>query len=108
MEKRIRDVKGPLVVHPLFVRTDRRIEGLVFITLLALLVRAILERTCQQRGITCSSQRLFRGFATLQAIDLLWRDGSCQRRAAEMSPFQAEVMQALGWPTPERYAELTP
>ena len=38
VEKRFRDVKGPLRVHPLFVRTDRRIEGLVFITLLALLV----------------------------------------------------------------------
>jgi len=37
VEKRFPTVKGPLVVHPLFVRTDHRIEGLVFITLLALL-----------------------------------------------------------------------
>ncbi|RLC85305.1 MAG: transposase, partial [Chloroflexi bacterium] len=47
VEKRVRVVKGPLLVRPLFVRTDRRIEGLVFITLLALLVRAILERACR-------------------------------------------------------------
>jgi len=95
------------VVHPLFVRTDRRIEGLVFITLLALLVRAILERTSRQRGLTWSGRRLFRGFAPLQAIEVLWCDGSRQRRAAEMSPFQAEVMRALAWPTPEGYARLT-
>lgn len=108
VEKRFRDIKGPLVVHPLFVRTDRRIEGLVFITLLALLVRAILERTCRRQGVTVSGQRLSRGFASLQAVDVLWNDGSRQRRAAEMSPFQAEVIRALSWPTPERYAGLTP
>ncbi len=108
VEKRFRDVKGPLVVHPLLVRTDRRIEGLVFITLLALLVWAILERTCRQRGLPWSGRRLFRGLAPLQAIDVFWRDGRRQRQAAEMSPFQAEVMQALGWPTPERYAGLCP
>jgi transposase len=92
VEKRIRDAKGPLVVHPLFVRTDRRIEGLVFITLLALLVRAILERTCRRRGLALSSQRLFQGFAHLQAVDVVWSDGSRQRRAAEMSPFQANTV----------------
>lgn len=108
VEKRIGDVKGPLVVHPLFVRTDRRIEGLVFITLLALLVRAILERACRQRGLALSGRRLFRGFAPLQAVDVVWSDGSRQRRAAEMSVFQAQVLDALGWPAPERYAGLTP
>jgi hypothetical protein len=108
VEKRIREVKGPLAVQPLFVRTDRRIEGLVFITLLALLVRAILERTGRQRGLALPSQRLFQEFAHLQAVDVVWSDGSRQRRAAEMSPLQAEVIQALGWPAPEHYAALTP
>ncbi len=107
MEKRIGDVKGPLLVHPLFVRTDRRIEGLVFITLLAFLVRAILERACRQRGLVLSGERLLRGFAPLQAVDVVWSDDSRQRRAAEMSVFQAQVLATLGWPAPERYAGLT-
>jgi len=108
VERRIRDAKGLLVMHPLFVRTDRRIEGLVFITLLALLVRAILERTCRQRGLVLSSQRLFQGFANLQAVDVVWSDGSRQRLAAELSAFQAAVIHTLGWPAPEHYAGLTP
>jgi len=108
VEKRFRTVKGPLLVHPLFVRTDRRIEGLVFITLLALLVRAILERACRQRGLGVTAERLFQGFASLQAADLTWSDGSLQRRASEMTPFQAGVLNTLGWPTPEAYARLTP
>lgn len=108
VEKRVRVVKGPLLVRPLFVRTDRRIEGLVFITLLALLVRAILERACRQHGLQVTAEKLFRGFVHLQAVDLEWADGSLQRRAAEMTAFQAEVLSTLGWPTAEVYACLTP
>lgn len=108
VEKRFRVVKGPLLVHPLFVRTDRRIEGLVLITLLALLVRAILERLCRQRGLPVTAERLFQEFATLQAVDLTWADGSRQRRASEMTAFQAQVLNTLGWPGPETYAHLNP
>ena len=107
-EKRFRVVKGPLPVRPLFVRTDERIEGLVFITLLSLLVWAILERACRRQGLTVTTERLFREFAALQAVDLRWADGSLQRRASEMTPFQAEVLSTLGWPLPETYARLTP
>ena len=106
VEKRFRTVKGPLVVHPLFVRSDQRIEGLVFITLLALLVRAILERFCRQHDLALTADRLFDRFAHLQAVDLTWADGSRQRRAAQMSEFQGQVLTALGWPLPDTYAHL--
>jgi len=108
VEKRFRVVKGPLLVHPLFVRTDRRIEGLVFVTLLALLVQAILERLCRQQGWAMTAERLFQEFATLQAVDLTWADGSRQRRASEMTVFQSQVLRALGWPEPDTYARLDP
>ena len=106
IEKRFRAVKGPLLVHPLFVRTDRRVAGLVFITLVALLVRAILERLCRQHDLPLSADRLLRGFATLQAVDVTWADGSIQRRAAEMSALQTHVLATLGWPLPHTYAQL--
>jgi transposase len=108
VEKRFRVVKGPLLVRPLFVRSDRRIEGLVFVTLLALLVRAILERACRQQGHSLTAERLFGGFANLQAVDLTWADGSLQRRTSEMSAFQSEILDALGWPPAKAYARLAP
>jgi transposase len=108
VEKRFRTVKGPLLVRPLFVRNDQRIEGLVFITLLALLTRAILERLCRQHGLQITAQRLFRAFTALQAVDLVWRDGSIQRRASEMTTFQEQVIETLGWFPPQTYACLTP
>jgi len=107
VEKRFRAIKGPLLIHPLFVRSDRRIEGLIFISLVALLVRAILERVCRQRGISMTADRLFRTFSSLQAVDLVWSDGSVQRRAAEMTNSQAQVLHTLDWPAPATYAQPT-
>jgi len=107
VEKRFRTVKGPLMVHPLFVRSDQRIEGLVFITLLALLVRAIVEREGRRHGLTLTANRLWRGFASLQAVDIVWRDSQQQRRAADMTPFQQEVLQTLAWPPAAAYAALS-
>ena len=108
VEKRFRTVKGPLLVRPLFVRSDQRIESLVFITLLALLVRAVLERACRSQGLSFTADRMFQGFATLQVVDVLWADGSRQRQAAEMNPFQTQAMDVLGFPSPETYACLSP
>jgi hypothetical protein len=107
VEKRFRVVKGPLLVRPLFVHSDRRVEGLVFVTLLALLVRAILERTCRQQGLELTAHKLFSAFEHLQAVDLVWQDGSTQRRASEMPPFQKQVLETLDWPAPQVYASLT-
>lgn len=108
IEKRFRAAKGPLMVHPLLVHSDQRIEGLVFVTLLALLVRAILERACRQRGLVVTAERLFQEFGSLQAVDLIWADGSRQRLASETTPFQAEVLRTLGWPGTGAYASLSP
>jgi hypothetical protein len=107
VEKRFGTVKGPLLVHPLFVRTDRRIEGLIFITLLGLLVRAVLERACLKGGLKLTADGLFQGFDSLQAVDVIWADGRLERRATETSAFQEEVLGALGWSTPEAYTRLS-
>lgn len=103
VEKRFRTTKGPLRVHPLFVRSDARIEGLVLVTMLAVLVRAILERVCRQQGLDVTADRVLAEFASLQAIDLRWVDGSGERRAAAMTVFQSQVVETLGWPRPDAY-----
>jgi len=108
VEKRFRSAKGPLQVRPLFVRSDQRIEGLVAITLLALLTGALLERACRQQGLSLTMERLIREFASLQAVDVTWTDGRRQRMLAEVSAQQNEILTALNWPHPKRYAVNAP
>ena len=54
-----------------------------------------------------TADRLFRAFSFLQAVDLVWSDGSVQRQAAEMTDSQAQVLHTLDWPAPETYTQST-
>jgi hypothetical protein len=105
VEKRFGMVKGPLRVHPLFVHTDQRIEATVFLTLLALLVRAILEQVARQKGLARTAAQLYRPLATLQAIDLVWADGDRLRQVADLTDTQQQLLQALGWTNLDAYVQ---
>ncbi|MBI4673637.1 MAG: hypothetical protein HY741_18455 [Chloroflexi bacterium] len=99
-------MKGPLAVRPVFLHTDARIEGLVFVTMVALLVRALLALQCQHAGVKLSVDRVLAEFAAWSAIDLRLTDGTHVRQVAEPTALQAQVMAGLGVPSCERY--LTP
>ena len=103
VEKRFRAIKGPLLVHPLFVHRDQRIEGLVWISLLALLVRALLEQQAQQHGLAATADRLCQRSAPLQAVDITWANGQVERRSIEVTPDQTALLHTLGCPQPTVY-----
>lgn len=105
-EKQFRAVKGPLAVRPVFLHNDRRIEGVVFITMVALLVRALLTLRCREAGLKVTADRLLAEFAPWSVIDLTLADGTHLRDIAAPTDFQAQVMAALGVQACESY--LTP
>jgi hypothetical protein len=102
-EKQFRTWKGPVAVRPVFLHTDQRIEGLVFITLVALLVRALLRLRCQQAGLKLSPDRVLAEFAPWSVVDLTLSDGAHVRQVAAPTDLQAQVMTALGVSAYERY-----
>ena len=107
-EKQFQVLKSPLAVRPVFLHTDRRIEGLVFVTLVALLVRSLLSLQCQQAELNVSIDRVLTEFAPWSVVELALTDGSQVRQVATPTEFEAEVMTRLGVPACERYlASLT-
>jgi transposase len=102
-EKQFRTWKGPVAVRPVFLHTDERIEGLVLITLVALLVRALLRLRCQQAGLKLSPDRVLAEFAPWSVVDLTLMDGTHVRQVALPTDFQAQVMTALGVPAYDHY-----
>lgn len=58
VEKCFQSAKWPSQVRPLLVHSDRHLEGLMAITLLAPLSGALLERACRQRGLILTMERL--------------------------------------------------
>jgi hypothetical protein len=104
VEKVYRTTKGPLRVRPVFLRTDERIEGLVLFTMLALLVRSILALQCRRAGLSFTADRVLAEFASLDAIDSTFCDGSQRRVIGDLSAEQEQILAALQVPSVARYA----
>jgi transposase len=109
VEKANRTLKGPLSVRPLYLHSDQRIESLVFIILLALLVRVLLQVRCRRTGLSLSDQRVLAAFTPLAATELTFVDGSRFCQLGHLTPFQRQVLATLQFPSPSRYlTELHP
>ncbi len=108
VEKAMAGVKGPLQVRPVFLHTDARIEVLVFLNLVALLVRAILALRLQRVGLSYSVDRVLFEFTPLTAVYQLFADGSQVAQLGLLTACQQEVLAALHLPAVSRYVTSSP
>lgn len=100
VEVRIRNFKSTLRVRPLFLQSDERIASLVFVNVLALMVYSILEVLARRRGMTAmTARRLLEGFEFLAMVTIYFEDGEVSM-VEELSPWQREVIERLGFPMP--------
>ncbi|MCP4541480.1 MAG: IS1634 family transposase [Chloroflexi bacterium] len=101
-EHRFSILKGPVPLRPIHLRTDRRITALVFLTMLALLVYAILEWLIRQS--TAQRKRPWTGRAILETFEdfaltvLLFPDGSVAWLPPPFSETQQTLWDALHLP----------
>jgi hypothetical protein len=104
-EKRFALVKGPLAVRPVYVHKEERILGLVFCTMVALLLFALLELLLRRAGLTLSGQQFFAACVPLSLVILQLHDGSALRRITGLPPPLAVLLQAQNWPAVPSYAQ---
>lgn len=105
VEKGNRILKGPLRVRPLYLQSDQRIESLIFVSLLALLLRALLELHCRRAGLNYTADRVLCEFEPIYATDQLFVDGSRLTQLGQISSFQQRVLDRLDLPAPTRYLQ---
>lgn len=108
VEKAVAGVKGPLQVRPVFLHTDERIEVLVFLNLVALLVRAILAMHLQRASLSYSVDRVLFEFAPLTAVYQHFTDGSQAAQLGLLTAAQQEILTALHLPAVSRYVTTWP
>lgn len=107
-EKRFALVKGPLAVRPVYVHKEERILGLVFCTMVALLLFALLELLLRRAGLPLSGRQFFAACASLSLVILQLRDGSYLRQITGLPPPLAALLQAQQWPAVPSYAQPAP
>lgn len=102
-EKRFATLKGPLAVRPVYLHQEAHIQALVFCTMVALLVFALLELKIHRVQLDLSGHALIAQFASLTVLVLVFQDGSVLRRLAGLSPPLADLLQTLRVPPADRY-----
>lgn len=72
------------------MQTETRIQGLVFLTLVALLIVSLVELELARIHRPQTARAALDTFAALGAVDLVFRDKSWIRRLSNFSPHQAK------------------
>jgi hypothetical protein len=97
-EKRFALVKGPLAVRPVYVHKQGRILGLVFCTMVALLLYSLLELLLRRAEVPLSGQQFIAACAPVALVILQLHDGTALRQVSGLPPPLATLLQAHDWP----------
>lgn len=112
VERRIRDVKGPLAVAPMYLEKPERMGGLLQILMWSLMVLALMERAVRRSlkgkpmyglypenrpSSAPTAKTILDRFATL-CIVIVKEQGESQRRLADLTPVQRTLLKYMGIP----------
>lgn len=97
--------KSDLLVSPIFLHKDERIEGMLLINMLALLTYSLLERQLRQEGLNLTLRRLINRIESLSITETYCWDGSVMQRLTPIDEEQrilllvlAKILKELRWP----------
>lgn len=98
IEWRIRTLKKHLKVRPVFLHKEERIKGLVFITMLALMIYSLLERFARQSGLALTARTLSEYFQEVRVIEhhLSDQKKTVIRTLEDMKAEQNHILKKLG------------
>lgn len=92
----MRYLKSHLKVRPVFLKSSLRIEGLAFITNLALTVYCFLEHLLKKAGVDESVRELFLDYEYIAITKAKLPDGTEVSHVENALPFHYRALQKLG------------
>jgi transposase len=105
VEKCFRICKSDLLVSPIFLHKDVRIEGMLLINMLALLTYRLLERQLRKEGLHLTLRHLIYQLESLSITETYFRDGSLMQRLTPVNEEQrllllvlTKILKELRWP----------
>jgi transposase len=104
IEWRIRSLKKHLKVRPLFLHKEERIKGLVFITILALMVYSLLERLARQHSLKVTARNLLELFSDVRVVHFRPdHTSSTLAKIEDLTPEQTLALDFLRLPHPKNH-----
>ena len=100
VEEAFRALKSELGLRPVYHRLDRRLEGHLFITVLAYHLLAAIQRQLKQKGLSHRWQTIRSRLATQMRVTVSLTNEQKERlylrQTTDPEPFHLEVYRALG------------
>ncbi len=96
IETRMRYLKSQLKVRPVLLESALRIEGVAFVTNLALVAYCLLEHMLKKAGIDESVRELFLNFEDIALTKAKLPDGTEVSHVENALPFHYRTLQNLG------------
>lgn len=96
IEKRFQVTKQVLLVRPIYLHKDERIEAMLLVNMIALLVYSLVERRCRRNGLQITARQLLYEFAPLHVIETRCWDGSVLYRCMPLTPRQQDILRRMG------------
>ena len=96
VEKRFQVTKQVLLVRPIYLHKDERIEAMLLVNMIALLVYSLAERRCRRNGLHITGRQLLYEFAPLHVIETHCWDGSVLYRCMPLTPRQQDILRRMG------------
>jgi transposase len=112
VERRIRNLKGPLALAPMYLEKPERMSGLLLILMWALMVMALMERAVrhslkgkpmyglypENRPSAAPTAKLILDCFSTLCVVLIKDRGTTSRRLADLSDVQRELLRYMGIP----------
>jgi transposase len=96
VEKRVSHLKGPVAVRPVFLHKDDRIKGLVFVSMVAMLVYSVTEMLLRRKGLKLTGAEMKKYFRDYGGSLLTFEDQSQVVTIPHGDKWQRQVFKALG------------
>jgi transposase len=103
IEWRIRSLKKHLKVRPVFLHREERIKGLVFITILALMVYSLLERIARQHKLNLTAKSLLELLGDIRVIHHRIKKAPSISMVEDLTEEQKAVLDKLRLPYPQSH-----
>ena len=94
-ERTFSNLKNTIGIRPVFLQIEKRIFGLVQITLLALCVYTLLEIQLHRHDFKITTKRMFELFVGFILIQILLPDKSLEFQIGPLHQLELEILEAL-------------
>lgn len=102
-EKDFSTIKGPLIIRPIFLHKDERIESLVFLSMCALLVYSIIKQMLIEKEMGITVRKALEQFEYIGVSYYEFMDGSILRIADDLIGKPKSILEKLKIPEPSTY-----